>query len=242
MIDSELGFGFRKLGRGLKKVGKGAYKYSGTKLMVKGNIAFAKLSAKLALLPLILLRKAVVTLGRALCKAPPQLLALAAQQANIDPNWVPLFCEAVRINKWGFSLVKKMLPPALKLASKLAASGAFPPIVPAMAIIKRIPGVGKFAGVELGSYRSDLRNPVLKKATDTLEIFALADHLGMMDDADAQAMGLSDSDREVLQGLLNASASLGATIESEMRKLQFLALGVAAAAGFGVYLAVRNPT
>jgi len=241
MADPELGFGFRKLGRGLKKVGKGAYKYSGTGLVVKGNIAFAKLSAKLALLPLKFLLKAVRALGKVICQAPPQLLNLAAQQAGVDPVFIPAFCTAVNLNKWSLSSVRRMLPPALKIASKLAASGAFPPIVPALAIVRHIPYVGKFAGAEFGSYHSDLRNPTLKKAVDTLEVFALADHLEAIDDNDVRAIGLSDVDREVLRGLLNSALLQEATIESEMRRMQLLALGVAAAASFGVYLAIRNP-
>ena len=233
----ELGWGLRSIGRLAKKAAKGAVKYSGTGLIVKGNIALAKLSAKLALLPLILLRRALVTLGRALCKAPPQVLALAAEQANIDPAWVPLFCKAVQANSWGFSTVRKMLPPALKLAGKLAATGAFPPIVPAMAIIKRIPGVGKFAGAELGSYSSNLRNPQLRRSVDAMETLALADYLGLLEDTDAAAMGLGDADRDAMQGYL-ADTVEGA---EGVMSAENVKLGIVAGAGaLGLFLALRK--
>jgi hypothetical protein len=198
MQDTELGFGIRSVGRGLKKVGKG---------VVKANVAVIKMQAKLALLPLKYLVSAAVKIGRTLCKAPTPLLNAAALQANVDPKFVPLFCTAVRENKLGVGSIKRMLPPALKIAAKMAASGAFPPIVPVLAVVKHIPYVNRFASAEmdLGSYASDLRK--IRPAVDTMEMLALSDHLGLLGDADAAALGLSDDDRAAMQGYLAAAAA-----------------------------------
>lgn len=252
-MQTDLGFGFRKLGRGLKRIGKVAYKYSGTGLVVKSNIALAKLSAKLALLPLILLRRAVRALGRVLCKAPPELLKLAAAQANVDPDFIPPFCAAVQVDKWNLSAVRKMLPPALKIALKLGASGAFPPIVPALAIIKHIPGVGKFAGVDdlgyyqnhgrwintdgIGSYHSSFRSPLLRQSVDTMHAVALADHLGLMEESEAAAMGLSGADREAMQGYLQGATLEAASTETKQRVLMGLLAG---ASVLGIALTARK--
>lgn len=189
----------RKIGRGIKKVGKG---------VVKANVAVAKMQAKIVLLPLKYLVKAAMQVGRTLCKAPPQLLSMAAKQANVDPAFVPMFCTAVRENKIGIGSVKRMFPPALKIASKMAASGAFPPIVPVLAVVKHIPLVSRFAGADdLGSYASDLRNPAIRPAVDTMELLALSDYLGLLDDSDAVALGLSEEDRVAMQGYLAAAAT-----------------------------------
>jgi hypothetical protein len=245
----ELGFGLRKVGRGLKKAGRGIKKVGKvavnpvamTKFAIKSNIAIAKLSAKLALLPLKFLIKAVRALGRVICKAPRELLNMAAQQAGVDPVFIPAFCQAVQEDKWSLSAVRRMLPPAMKIALKLGASGAFPPIVPALAIVKHIPGVGKFAGVEFGSYRSNIGgNPMLRHATDLMAAFALADRSGLMTEAEAAAMGLRTQDRQAMQTVLN-DAILGAQeIENMLRYGQLLSVGLAVAAGVGIYLTARN--
>lgn len=244
----ELGFGFRKIGRGLKKVGKGvkkvgkvAYKYSGTQLVVKSNIALAKLAAKLALLPFLLLLKAVRTLGRVICKAPPELLKIAAQQAGVDPVFIPAFCEAVRVNKWSLSSVRRMLPPALKIALKLGASGAFPPIVPALAIIKHIPGVGKFAGADLGSYHSDPRvNPTLRYAIDLMETFAIADRLGMIQPMEAHAMGLGPQARQAMSSHLDGAIAEASDVTAKRYVNTAVAVGLIAAVGISLYSTLRS--
>ena len=235
---NELGFGFRSIGRGLKKAGRGVGRGVGKvgKGFIKLNVALIKLQAQLALLPLKFLLRAARKIGTTLCKAPEPVLKLACAQANIDPVFIPLFCTAVRENKLGLGSVRRLLPPALKVASKMAASGAFPPIVPVLAVVKRIPYVGRFAGpAELGAYASNLRNPVLRPAVDTLEIMALADHLGLLEDADAQAMGLSSEDRAIMQGYLAAA-------EAETTRSWIPVLGVAGAFVLGVYLACRKPS
>jgi len=233
MQTPELGFGFKSIGRGLKKVGKGAYKYSGAGLIVKANIKLAQLSAKLALLPLKYLHKAIVALGRVLCKAPPILLEKVAQANGIDPAFVPAFCKLVAINKWNLSAIRKYLPTALKLALKLGASGAFPPIVPALIVIKRIPGVGRFAGADARFDRPGLQHPAVKASMCTLQLYALSDHLGLMDADDAAQLGVGDSDRTTLQGVLFNDI---AAFESNASR-EDLTLGIAAlAAGLGALL------
>jgi hypothetical protein len=229
----DLGWSVKKFA---KKVGKGAYKYSGTKLAVKSSVAVTKVATKLALLPLKYLLKAAMTVGRTLCKAPPQLLQLAAQQANVDPVFIPLFCAAVRENKFTLASVRRLLPPALKVASKMAAAGAFPPIVPALAIVRRIPGVGKFAGSDLDTNTDSAQVAAVKKAMNAMQIVALADHLGVLDGADAEAMGLGPQERAELQGFL--AGQIGLTEVSD-RNAMILGGTVVAATGFGLYLALR---
>lgn len=233
----ELGFGFRSIGRGFKKVGKGVGKVG--KGIGKVGVGAVKMAANLALLPLKLLVKATVKLGRALCKAPPGLLALAAQQANVNPKFIPMFCTAVRTNRIGVRAVRNLLPPALKIASKMAASGVFPPIVPVLRVIRYIPGVNRFAGADdLGSYGTDPRNPSIRAAVDTMELIALSDHLGLLEDADAAAMGLTEDDRTFMQSHLAASISSTSTLASQPDWIPIAA--AAAAVGFGVYLTRRK--
>ena len=231
----DLGFGFKKF---VKKVGKGAYKYSGTKLAVKSTVAVTNVAVKLALLPLKYLLKAAMTVGRTLCNAPPQLLQLAAQQANVDPAFIPLFCAAVRENKFSLSSVRRLLPPALKIASKMAATGAFPPIVPVLAVVKRIPGMGKFAGSAIDTNTDSSRVAAVKKSMAALQIVALADHLGMLDGADADAMGLGPQERADLQGFLADQVTLAAAGDAD-RNAMILGGVTEATAGLGFYLLFR---
>lgn len=234
---AELGFGFRSIGRGFKKVGKGVGKVG--KGVGKVGVGAVKAVGNLALLPLKLLVKATVKLGRALCKAPPGLLELAAQQANVSPKFIPMFCAAVRTNRIGVSAVRRLLPPALKIASKMAASGAFPPIVPVLRVVRFIPGVNRFAGADdLGSYGTDPRNPAIRAAVDTMELIALSDHLGLLEDADAAAMGLTGDDRALMQSHLAASISPTSTPAGQSDWIPIAA--VATAFGFGVYLGTRR--
>lgn len=227
---AELGLGFKSIGRGLKKVGRGAGKVG--KVAVKTGVAAGKLYAKLYLLPLQFAVKAAVKVGRTLCKAPRPLLDLAASQANVDPAFVTLFCKAINEGKISVGSVRRLLPPALKVASKLAATGAFPPIVPVLAVVKYLPFIGQFAGsaeADLGSYASDLRN--IRSAVDTLEIFALSDHLGLLDEVDASKLGLSSEDRQTLQSHLAAATSQGTLLP--------FALAVCALGGV-VYFGLRK--
>lgn len=234
MQSAELGFGLRSIGRGLKKAGKGVVKAHAVagKTALKAGVLYAKLQ----LLPLRFLVKAVVKLGRVICKAPTLLLESSARLANVDPSFIPLFCTAVRENKIEIGSLKRLLPPALKIASKMAASGAFPPIVPALAVIKYVPFVNRFMGVDdLGSYTSDLRNPAIRPAVDTMEMLALSDHLGLLGDSDVAALGLSDDDRAAMQGYLAAAAN------EPSRSVAPLTIAAVGLAGLGVgYLIARR--
>lgn len=242
----QLGWGWRSIGRGLKKIGKGAVKVSvksvtapvsiAKKIPVVGSVV--KLAEKLALLPLRYLLKAAMTIGRTLCNAPPQLLQAAAIQANVDPVFIPLFCTAVRENKFSLGSVRRLLPPALKIASKMAASGAFPPIVPALAIVKRLPYVGRFVGPEIDTDTDSSQVAAVRQAMAALRIVALSDHLGMLDDADAAAMGLGPQERFELQGFL-AGEIAAASDDQPDHSTAILGSFAAAAAGLGIYLSLR---
>lgn len=230
---NDFGFGFRSIGRGLKKVGKGVVKahVKVGKGVVKAHVAVTKLAL---LLPLKIAVKATQKIGRILCKAPPQLLELAATQANVDPAFIPLFCAAVRESKISVGSVRRLLPPALKVASKLAAAGAFPPIVPVLAVVRKMPYISRFADAGLSAYASDLRNPALRPAVDAMEILALSDHLGLLDEADAEALGLTPADRAAMQGYLAAS-------EADAKGSWSSIVLFAAMTGFGFYLITRKP-
>lgn len=191
----ELGWGFRSIGRAFKKVAK-ATVVNPTKLAVKYTVvAPTKFALKYALaLPLKYLKKAVVALGRVLCKAPMVLLQQVASQYGINPDFPPIFCRLVREDRWNLGLIRKYLPTALKLAVKLGASGMFPPIVPVLAVIRHIPYLSRFAGAD--------DNPALQGPMDMVQLYALSDYLGLMDDQDATLLGLTADDRDVMQGVL----------------------------------------
>ncbi len=237
----DLGWGFKSIGRGLKKVGKGAVK-GAVKVGVKSITApvaiakripvagqLVKLGEKLALLPLRYLIKAALGIGRTMCKAPPQLLELAATQANVDPAFIPLFCTAVRENKFSLGSLKRLLPPALKVASKMAAAGMFPPIVPALAVVKRLPYVGRFADADAGA----VNTAVVRNGMRTLRMLALADRIGCLAPSDAAAVGLTRRDRVILQGAL-----LG-DIAKDDRNAMLLGGVTVVATALGFYLLFR---
>jgi hypothetical protein len=241
MMNSELGFGFRSVGRGFKKVGKAAghATVASARFAAKSSISVGKLAAKLALLPLIYLRKAVTQLGRVLCSAPPEVLAEIAAANGISPSFVPAFCEAVRVNSWGFSNIKRYLPTALKLALKLGASGAFPPIVPALAIVRAIPGVGQFASADFGASFDEqhFKAAPLRASMAALEMTAFADYLGLLDEADARVLKLSHKDRATMQNVF--AGALGGISDPAFGQGVAIA-GMAALPVLGVYLALRK--
>jgi hypothetical protein len=241
----ELGFGFKSIARGVKKVGKGAIKVNTaivkktvvapTKFAVKTNVALAKMSAKLALLPLKYLIQAARKIGQTLCQAPPQLLEMAAAQANVDPAFIPVFCTAVRENKFSLGSVRRLLPPALKVASKMAAAGMFPPIVPALAVVKRLPYVGKFAGPDdVAQLRADFRTPAVRNAIAAMGLVALIDYSGGLDDSDAAMMGLGPSERAQLRSYL--AGEVGTADDSHAIVLGGVTVALT---GLGFYLLFR---
>jgi hypothetical protein len=230
----DLGFGFKSVGRGIKKgakgVGKGAVKVG------KSGVAVGKMATNLALLPLKYLLKAARSIGVTLCKAPPQLLQSAAVAANVDPKFIPLFCTAVRENKLGLGNVRRLLPPLLKVASKMAAAGAFPPIVPALAVIKHIPFVNQLVGAESDTNADSSNVAAVRNSMNALRIVALADHLGMLDGADVSAMGLGPQERVTLQGFLAGEV---AAENAADRNAMILGGVTATTAGLGFYLLFR---
>lgn len=247
MTAPELGFGLRSIGRGIKKAGKGAYKVS--KATVKYTVIEpTKIAAKLAMLPLIYLRRAVVTIGRTLCKAPPELLRQVAVANGINPAFVPAFCEAVRINRWGLSAIKRYLPTALKLAIKLGATGAFPPIMPALRIARAIPGVSQFLGAgELGAIydTKKFRNsPALRSSFAAMEMVAFADYLDLLDEVDVHVFKLSPEDRAKMQSVLAGSFAEAQSGFGGWQDPAFLramgTLGIAAFPVIGLYVLTRK--
>lgn len=248
----DLGWGFKSIGRGIKKagrkagrvtkrVGKGVVKVSvksvtapvaiAKKVPVVGSVV--KLGEKLALLPLRYLIKAALSIGRTLCKAPPQLLELAATQAGVDPSFIPLFCKAVRENKFSLGSVRRLLPPALKVAAKLAAAGMFPPIVPALAIVRRIPYVGKFAGADF----EHVNTPLVRKTMEAMQIVALADYLDCLDDADAETLKLGAPERAALYDVVAGQVELAEAADRNALVLGGVTIGVTA---LGFWLLFRE--
>ena len=240
----QLGFGFKSIGRGIKEgargVGKGAAGVGkGAVKVGKAGVAVGKFAVNLAALPLRYLLKAARSIGVTLCNAPPQVLEQAAIAANVDPKFLPLFCAAVRENKLGLGNVRRLLPPALKVASKMAAAGAFPPIVPALAVIKRIPFVNQLGGSGSDANADSANVLAVQRAMGALQIVALADHLGVLDGADVEALGLGFDDRVVLQGLVAEQVSLAAAEDTTDRNAMILGGVTAATAGLGFYLLFR---
>lgn len=141
-----LGFSLNPV-RGIKKAASGAAKVG--KVAGRGAIAAGKGAVAVAMLPHKLLMQAIVKiavpLARTLCSAPQPILQAGAMAANVSVNVVPLFCTAVRVRN--MSQIRTLLPPVLKIAVKVAATGAFPGIVPVLATIKAVPGLKLVPGL-----------------------------------------------------------------------------------------------
>jgi hypothetical protein len=153
-----------------------------------------------------------------------------------------MFCTAMR-GSISFTTAKKLFRPGLKIAVKLAATGAFPPIVPVVSVVNKIPFVNRFAGAdEFGAHRANLRDPVLVEALGTLELLALADYAGCMTDGDARAIGLTDKDRTQMQSML-ADTIAGATDApaSAGKAGWIMSLGLLAMSVGGFYWLMRMP-
>ncbi len=76
-------------------------------------------------------------LARVICRVPRWILRRGAQAAGVNPRYISSFCKAVRIRN--MNQIRRLLPIAMAIGVKIAAQGAFPPIVPVMRFIKRIP-------------------------------------------------------------------------------------------------------
>jgi len=240
----ELGWGFKSIGRGLKKAAKktGRVAYKVTKKSITAPVSIAKkipiagslvkMGEKLAKLPLKFLLKAALSIGRTFCKAPPLVLETACRAANVEPSFIPLFCKLVKENKFSLGSLKRVLPPALKVAAKMAAAGMFPPIVPALAVVKRIPFVGRYASSE----GPGPDNVVVRRAMQGLEILAVADYLGLIEPQDLGAMELGPKERAALRGVLAGAVEAGAATD---KKAMVLGGVTIAATVLGFYLLFR---
>jgi hypothetical protein len=143
MMTSQLGadIGAFKPFRAIKKVGKGVAK--GAKIVGKGVVAVHMIPIKLAIKAVV---KLALPLSRVLCKAPRAVLKTGSTAAGVSPDTVPLFCTAVAVRN--MSQVRKLLPKMLKVAVKIAAVGAFPPIAAPLAVIRRVPGLKLVPGLK----------------------------------------------------------------------------------------------
>lgn len=210
----------RAVKRAAKGVAKGVSK--GAVAAGRGAVAAGRTAANVALLPhKILLRvvlKAAIPLARTMCSAPEEILQAGAVAANVSVSVVPLFCAAVRANN--MSQVRALLPQVLKIAVKVAATGAFPALGPTLAMIRAIPGLRLVPGLSflaggLGSsdisYSANGYNAPL--STDAGEDLAAAVENVLMDasDADLQAaMGFTREEMFIIGGI--AVGGLGAIL------------------------------
>lgn len=141
MLTTDLGF---KPFKAVSRVAKGA-----AKGVAKGAKTAAKTAVKVAMLPVTLqlqiIQKVMVPIARTLCQAPEPVLRMGAAAAGVNPNVVPLFCQAVRVKN--MSQVRALLPQVMKIAVKVAATGAFPAIGPALAAVRMIPGIKMVPGL-----------------------------------------------------------------------------------------------
>lgn len=158
----EMGFSLRKAFKGVKKgISKGVKgaakgvargtKYAGqsfattakygAKGVSRGVTEAAKATAKAAetLINInkIIFGKIAFPLARAMCSVPKPIVIVAAQQAGIDYQKALLFCNAVRAKNMG--QIRALLPDALKISVKMAATNAVPGLGPILHTIQLIP-------------------------------------------------------------------------------------------------------
>ena len=141
MLTTDLGF---KPLKSVRRAASGA-----ARGVARGAKAAGKAAVKVAMLPVTLqlqiIQKVMIPIARTLCSAPEPVLRMGAAAAGVNPNTVPLFCQAVRIKN--MSQVRALLPQVMKVAVKVAATGAFPAIGPALAAIRAIPGIKMVPGL-----------------------------------------------------------------------------------------------
>jgi len=108
-----------------------------------------KTAVKVAAAPYIFAYKKVMALlprlANTLCAVPQTIVQIGANSAGVDAKYVPLFCQAIKINDT--AQIKKLLPPVLKIAVKVAASGSAPGVNQALSIIRNVPGVKLVPGL-----------------------------------------------------------------------------------------------
>lgn len=170
----ELGFSLRKIGKGIAK---------GAKSVGKGVAKGAKAAASVATLPFRLAMQAVlkltIPLGRALCTVPKPILSAGATSASVNVNVVSMFCTALNLRN--MDEVRKLLPPVLKIAVKVAATGAVPGVGPALAAIRAVPGLRLIPGLSFLAGTAVAGDPI----TATIDGFGAA--LESISDADIAA-------------------------------------------------------
>lgn len=169
------------------------------------------------------LMMAVLPLAGKMCKVPENILKGGALAAGQDPDMFiekfRLFCKAVKMRK--FSDIRKFLPDVIQIAVKVAASAAVPGLGPALAVIRRIPGL-KIPGLSgtLGDAGAMLGTP----GADPVELIDSMSHAEIA---------------WALNGLSNAELAAGLDISPKLGKALGLGVGVAAL-GTGLFFVFRN--
>lgn len=112
-------------------------------------VSTAKTAAKVAAAPYYFAYKQVMKylpkLAATLCSVPQNIINVGAKAAGVDAKYVPMFCQAIKINNK--AEIKKLLPPMLKIAVKVAASGAAPGVAQTLNTIRAVPGVRLIPGL-----------------------------------------------------------------------------------------------
>lgn len=208
-----------------------AWYEKGFEVVKKGVETGVKLAKKTVLAPIIVLKnlaikvlmQAVLPLANAMCNIPSNVLQGAALAAGQDPDMFlekfRLFCKAVKTRK--FSDIRKFLPDVIKIAVKVSATTAVPGLGPALAIVRRIPGL-KIPGLDgtLGAAGAQLG----AVGADPVELIDSMSHAEIA---------------WALNGLTNAELAAGLDISPKLGKALGLGLGVAAL-GTGLFFAFRN--
>ena len=216
----QLGFGIKSISRGVKSAGRGIKKGAGA--TARAGKFVAKTAVKVALLPLQLqlkiIQKIMIPVARQVCAMPQPVLVIGATAAGVSVNVVPLFCKAVQLKNMGE--IRRLLPTVLKIAVKVAAAGAFPPIVPVLATIRAVPGLQLIPGLRF------LAGVEQNEASQIITASEL-DHFG-----DAMGYALAGIDDNEL------AAAMGFSLPKKVGLPLVFGLG-AIAMGTGLYIATR---
>lgn len=129
----------RSVSRGVRegtRVARGAARQAvrGARTAAQAAIDLHKIPIKLALQAMF---KVALPLARVMCRIPKPVLHAGAVAAGVNPVYLTHFCRAVQIRN--MAQIRNLLPIALAVGTKIAAQGAFPPIVPALRVIRQIP-------------------------------------------------------------------------------------------------------
>lgn len=182
--EDQFGISFKKLAKG---VGKGIAK--GAKGVGKGAVAAGKVAAQAYLLPFKLALKAVIKLvipmGRALCAVPTPILSVGATAAGVSMNVVPMFCTALNLRN--MAEVRRLLPPVLKIAVKVAATGAAPGLSQAINMIRIVPGLKLIPGLSFLAGPDEFgAEPSTLELLDAIPMYVLESAVDEMSDAELE--------------------------------------------------------